>query len=154
MSFLLDKTFSRKYEQYFSDKLNKRGIFCTPTLMNRDDHGIDIECDNGMLIDVKCYRKPLVVDSFDGVFIETYLPLSGNPGWYEDPKKKTNEYIFVVDCDSYEISYKKAYMMSKMMLKLAVARAEKEGNLKFKKTKSGCGFILPYKYLDIYGGTV
>lgn len=152
-SFLIDKAFSRKYEEYFGARLSKkRGSTILLNDGKHDDFGVDLyEVQTGAKIDVKCYRRPRLINSFTGVFIETLLPLSGRPGWYNDDSKKTTGYIFVIDADEWEVKYKKAYIISKEMLGCAIRAAEKDGALVEKETRSGCGFILPYDYLRYWG---
>lgn len=153
--FLIDRAFSRKYEEHFTDVVQSRfGCSAVCTDPYHDDHGIDIACSNGMMVDVKCYRKPKFVKSFEGVFIETYLPKSGRPGWYLDTTKQTNCFIFAVDCEEYEMCYKKAIFISKDMLDACVSYCEDNGLLSYKQISTAHGFILPYDYLIMYGRVI
>ena len=150
-TFLLDKEYSRKYEIAFAEKFNKYMDGVKINDGRSDDLGVDISINYIINIDVKCYRKPLFIKSFDGAFIETYLPKSGRKGWYKDTTKLTNAYIFVIDAEEDRLHYTKAYYIAKCDLDEAVKHAERECDLKYKKTASGWGFILPYKYLAEYG---
>lgn len=143
-NFLIDLAYSKEYEKYFASILG--GIFLDS---RGDDHGIDIIKD-GMLIDVKCYRIPLFVKHFTGVFIEYILPLSGRDGWYWDENKETTHYILVEDADENRLDYYKAWLISKDNLHKAIQNAEIDKALEDKSIKSAAGVILPYKYLDIY----
>lgn len=152
-NFLIDKAFSRKYEEYFAEKISKK--YCQKVMLNdgvRDDLGIDLYLfESGAKIDLKCYRKSKIPNAFKGVFIETYLPKSDRPGWYLDKYKKTTAYIFAIDCDECELAYKEAYLLSKEMLECVVVRAEHDQSLDCKSINSAHGFILPYEYLRQYG---
>lgn len=143
-NFLIDLAYSKEYERYFASILG--GIFLDS---KGDDHGIDIIKD-GMFIDVKCYRMPLYIEHFKGVFIEYILPLSGNNGWFWDENKETTHYILVQDADERRLYYYKAWLISKDNLKKAVQNAEIDNTLEDKSISSAVGVILPYEYLDKY----
>ena len=143
-NFLIDLAYSKEYEKHFASILG--GIFLDS---RGDDHGIDIIKD-GMLIDVKCYRMPLYIEHFKGVFIEYILPLSGNKGWFWDENKETTHYILVQDADERRLYYYKAWLISKDNLKKAVQNAEIDNTLEDKSISSAVGVILPYEYLDKY----
>ena len=146
MSFLLDKKFSEKYEQYFAE------IGGLNWYQSRyDDHGVDIYSDDKQtIIDVKCYATPQFVKHFTGAFIETYLPLSGRDGWLYDENKLTTHYILLQDCSRENVSYWKGWYIARDALKAAMEAAEDEGDLLEKSIRSGSGYILPYEYLDQY----
>lgn len=143
-NFLIDLKYSKQYEQYFAGILH--GIWLD---MTDDDHGIDIIKD-GMLIDVKCYRKPRMIKHFKGVFIEYLLPLSGNKGWYLDENKATTHYIMLQDAEEGRVSYYKGWLISKEGLHKAIEEAEIDNALEDKSISSAAGVILPYEYLDKY----
>ena len=146
MSFLLDKVFSEKYEEHFA-KVSGLNWFKS----NGDDRGVDIySTDMEIVIDVKCYAAPQFVKHFTGVFVETFLPRSGRPGWATDGEKLTTHYIMVQDCSREHVSYWRAWYLSRDALQEALADARQNGDLEDKAIKSAVGVILPYRYLDKY----
>lgn len=154
-SFLRDKVFSEKYEKFFAEQL---GYEWEPH--TQDDGGVDI-FNIEEKIDVKVYRRP-IKGHYKGFFIETYLPLSNNPGWFMDEAKATTAYIFVKDAErsGRHIEYEKAWKITRYDLTQAVAEARRDvkkagkKDLETKKTESGWGFILDYKYIEKYGEEV
>lgn len=147
-NFLIDLKYSKKYEQYFANILH--GIWLD---LNGDDNGVDIIKD-GMMIDVKAYRKPKFLKHFNGVFIEYILPLSGNKGWFWDENKNTTHYILIQDASEERIEYYKAWLISKDGLHKAIEEAEIDNTLEDKAISSAAGVILPYQYIDKYCDTV
>ena len=168
--FLIDKEFSRKYEEYFASILEKEEyktindsgdaiILQNTCELNdglRNDGGCDIfqkltnekgDVQGIRRIDVKCYRAPKFKKYFDGVFIETYLPLSNNPGWFYDESKNTTHYLFAINCSDKELKFDEAWLIDKNTLKWLVKKATKNDDIVEKKITSAHGFILPYGYL-------
>lgn len=149
-TFLKDKAYSERWETYFAEKLGYKTNFT-----KGNDHGIDLIRDE-KIVDVKAYRPP-IRGEFKGFFIETWLPLSNTVGWFEDEAKQNNYYILVKDAKTESFEYDKAWMITKYDLIQAVSEARKDAkekglkDLEVKKTKSGWGIILEYKYVDKYG---
>lgn len=149
-TFLKDKAYSERWEEFFADKLGYKTNHTTT-----DDHGIDLMKEKH-IIDVKAYRPP-IKKPFDGFFIETWLPLSNTVGWFEDETKQNNYFILIKDAKQESFEYDKAWLISKHDLIQAVSEAridaKKAGkkDLEVKKTRSGWGIILEYKYVDKYG---
>ena len=163
--FLIDKEFALRYERHFCEAMRENftfwGSYYLPVLnaVNGNDFGVDIimESSNSLekyFIDVKCYRKPKFIKSFSGVFIETYLPKSGRPGWFCDENKETTHYIFAIDCCEDKVAYSKAWCISKDDLQRAVMRADRLGLLTYKSISTAIGFILPYEILDEMGAVI
>ena len=163
--FLIDKEFALRYERHFCDVI-RDNWYCMHNLdmfapevflnnVNGNDFGVDIilTADNMKkhLIDVKCYRKPKFIKSFSGVFIETYLPKSGRPGWFLDEDKDTTHYIFAIDCCEDTVAYSKAWYISKDDLEYAVRQGDRLGLLTYKSISTAVGFILPYELLEEVG---
>lgn len=143
MSFMIDLKFARKYEKHFAELL---GFNLNNSVGN--DHGCDIYKDD-IIIDVKCYKKPIFVNQFSGVFLECYMPNGLKPGWYLDDTKITTHYLLAKDCDNAKVKYEKAWLISKENLKKATNEARINGHLELKQYPT-IGFILPYYYLDKY----
>lgn len=143
-NFLLDKAFSRQYEEYFSEQL---GLFLND--VNGDDGGVDLY-DATERIDVKCYGVPKYIKHFGGCFIETYLPKSNRAGWFLDEEKSTTKYILVADAERDRVSFWKTWIISKYDLRNAVVAATRNHDLTEKEIETAHGFIIPYKYLDEY----
>lgn len=144
-SFLFDKKFSEKYEKHFSEILGMKH-----NNVNKDDEGIDLFIDD-VFVDVKCYCKPVFVKSFNGVFLETFRKKSKTAGWYCDDTKKTTHYLFVIDCDRYNIEYKEAIYISRKNLIKCVVDCRTSGFLEYKQPeKSDFGIIVPYEFLRKY----
>ena len=143
--FLIDLEFSKKYEEHFAELLD----LCF--LNSRcDDEGVDLYRDN-IFVDVKCYSKPVFVKSFNGVFLETFRRKSKTAGWYCDDTKKTTHYLFVIDCDRYNIDYKEAIYISRRNLVKCVVDCRTSGFLEYKQPeKSDFGIIVPYDFLKKY----
>lgn len=142
-TFLKDMNFSRIYEIEICEKIGGDMNDCCG-----NDGGVDI-VKGDMFIDVKCYRRPIVIDSFKGFFIETYLPLSGNGGWICDCTKKTTHYFLIRDCDGYG-GYKEMFFISREDLKMLLGKSIADGSAEFKKIRSAHGYVLPYGYLRGY----
>ena len=168
--FLIDRDFSRKYEEHFCNLLsrdefgdiNDKGeyiIYKNKCSLNdglHDDHGCDIYqelTDNeGKVqgvrhIDVKCYRRPKFVKHFKGAFIETLLPKSGRPGWFCDDSKITTHFLFVIDCSEENVEYSEAWLIDKSVLMWLVEKAKNADDIIEKSIDSASGFILPYEYI-------
>ena len=148
--FLQDRDLSEMYEKFFAEHLNMQW-----NKTRSNDRGVDIY-DHLDTLDVKVYRKPRFGE-YEGFFIETYLPLSNNPGWFCDPKKINNGYLLVKDAYVEEVKYDKAWIITKYDLTQAIAEARRDAkelgldDLPLKKIESGWGYILPYKYIEKYG---
>lgn len=146
MSFLLDKEFSEKYEEHFA---KVSGYIWNKS--DTDDHGVDIfSPDSSIIIDVKCYASPKIVNHFRGVFLEMYLPRSGRDGWLIDDTKLTTHYILLQDCDRDKVNYFRGWYIARDDLVNAMLAARDDGKLLVKITDTAEGVILPYMYLDMY----
>lgn len=151
-SFMVDMKLARKLEAYWANQL---GLM--HNVVHEDDHGVDIygmlnddelEIDELVKIDVKGYRKPLFIKSFDGIFVETHSGACRNPGWY-CKKNETTHFIFCIDCDA--AGFRKAYFISKQDFYEACFEAEHNCDIVEKEIKTAAGFVLPYSYLEEYG---
>ena len=149
-TFLKDKEYSERWENFFAEKLGYN-----TNHVKGDDHGVDLT-KHERIIDVKAYRPP-IHGEYKGFFIETWLPLSNMVGWFMDNSKLNNGYILVKDAKTESYEYDKAWMITKYDLSQAVAEARRDAkdaglkDLEVKKTPSGWGIILEYKYVAKYG---
>ena len=143
-SFLSDKQFSEMYEKHFATMFKMDW-----NETNKDDHGIDLfDVDKEIYIDVKCYTKPKFVKCFTGIFIETYLPLSGRNGWLFDENKKTTHYLFIKNCSREKVEYEEAWLVKRENVIAILDELLMTNQCEYKEIASAGGYILPYNILN------